>query len=106
MDATGNEFGEAQYYGCCVVDFYNRDRPHLRLGPGIPDPPSIIKVRPSGHQLTSAHRVTAKPILGGLHHEYGLRRLRPEFVRTPVRDRWTTAMVSLSPTEVEAAPVR
>jgi hypothetical protein len=33
------------------------------------------KVRSRGHRLPSAHRVTAKPILGGLHHEYGLEAL-------------------------------
>jgi putative transposase len=53
------------------VPHYNRGRPHSRLGPGIPDPALIIKVRSRGHQLPSAHRVTGKPILGGLHHEYG-----------------------------------
>jgi putative transposase len=25
-----------------------------------------------GHQISRTHRLTAKPILGGLHHEYGL----------------------------------
>jgi putative transposase len=54
------------------VPHYNRGRPHSRLGPGIPDPSSILEVQATGHKLASAHRVTAKPILGGLHHEYGL----------------------------------
>jgi hypothetical protein len=35
MDATDNELLETQYYGCCVVDFYNHGRPHASLGPGI-----------------------------------------------------------------------
>ncbi len=29
------DFGQ---YGCWVVDFYNRGRPHSSLGSGIPDP--------------------------------------------------------------------
>jgi putative transposase len=52
------------------VPHYNRGRPRSRLGPGIPDRPSSIEVRSPRHQLPSAHRITAKPILGGLHHEY------------------------------------
>jgi putative transposase len=52
------------------VPHYNRGRPHSQLGPGIPDSSSIIEVRSPGHQLPKAHRVGAKPILGGLHHEY------------------------------------
>jgi transposase InsO family protein len=49
---------------------YNRGRPHSQLGPGIPDSPSIIEVRSPRHQLPRAYRVAARPILGGLHHEY------------------------------------
>jgi len=55
---------------------YNRGRPHSSLGPGIPDPwLDEPRIKPCGHLLPLAHRVVAKPILGGLHHEYGLRRL-------------------------------
>jgi putative transposase len=50
----------------------HRGRPHARLGPGIPDPPSIIAARLPDHQLPRAHRVVATSILGGLHHEYRL----------------------------------
>jgi hypothetical protein len=32
MDATDNELLETQYYGCCVVDFYNQCRLHSALG--------------------------------------------------------------------------
>jgi putative transposase len=55
---------------------YNRGRPHSSLGPGIPDPelgdppPKLC-----GHQLPSDHKVVARPILGGLHHEYRLQML-------------------------------
>jgi putative transposase len=72
MDATDNELLETQYYGCCVVDLYNRARPHTSLGPGIPDIPLDRLAQPTGHQLPDAPRVIATPILGGLHHEYRL----------------------------------
>jgi putative transposase len=52
------------------VPHNHRGRPHARLGPGIPDPPSIIAARLPDHQLPRAHRVVAQSILGGLHHEY------------------------------------
>jgi len=51
---------------------YNRGRPHASLGPGIPEPASFIAARLPDRQLPRAHRVVAKPILGGLHHEYRL----------------------------------
>ena len=73
MDATDNELVEIQSYGCCVVDLYNRGRPHASLRPGIPDPLSQRKQPVStGHRLPEHGRVIATPILGGLHHEYHL----------------------------------
>jgi hypothetical protein len=52
------------------VGHYNRDRPHTSLGPGIPDPPhERLTPFSSGHQIRDGHRVVAKPVLGGLHHE-------------------------------------
>ena len=55
------------------VAHYNRGRPHASLGPGIPDPPHD-RVAPvsSDHQIRDGHRIIAKPVLGGLHHEYRL----------------------------------
>jgi transposase InsO family protein len=53
------------------VSHYNRGRPHASLGPGIPEP-SIVAAQPVGHQLPRAHRVAARAIFGGLHHEYRL----------------------------------
>ena len=53
------------------VAHYNRGRPHTSLGPGIPDAPDLAAV-PSGHRIRDGHRVIARPILGGLHHEYCL----------------------------------
>ena len=55
------------------VAYYNRGRPHSSLGPGFPEP-SHAKV-PAGvhrHKLPHGYRVSAKSVLGGLHHEYGL----------------------------------
>jgi putative transposase len=51
---------------------YNTGRPHMSLGPGIPDPPktSLAPQRPR-HRF-NADRVRARAILGGLHHEYAL----------------------------------
>jgi transposase InsO family protein len=54
------------------VPHYNRGRPHASLGPGIPEPTAMTVSRPAGHQLPLGHRVAAKPILAGLHHEYRL----------------------------------
>ena len=56
--------------GC--VAHYNDARPHSRLGPGIPDPSSVVAGRLPAHEIPRAHRVTATPILGGLRHEYRL----------------------------------
>jgi putative transposase len=55
------------------VQHYNRGRPHMGLGPGIPDPPIIPYARPtSRHRRGAPYVVRADPILGGLHHEYTL----------------------------------
>lgn len=51
---------------------YNHGRPHASLGPGIPDAGPEKLTRPSGHHIVAGHRVTAAPILAGLHHEYRL----------------------------------
>jgi transposase InsO family protein len=52
---------------------YNRGRPHASLGPGIPERPVEDRISQStGHRLPEGYRVAAKPILGGLHHEYSL----------------------------------
>jgi hypothetical protein len=71
MDATDNELVEAQYYGCCVVDLYNGERPHSALGPGLPGEPTR-RTALTGHRVSLTHRVVARARLGGLHHDYGL----------------------------------
>ncbi len=56
------------------VRHYNAGRPHMALGPGIPQPsvslPAPLHVH--RHQLPAPLRMVACPILGGLHHEYEL----------------------------------
>jgi transposase InsO family protein len=56
------------------VGHYNQSRPHMSLGPGIPEPIQTLPVprqsRP--HLLPAGQRVVARTVVGGLHHEYGL----------------------------------
>jgi transposase InsO family protein len=56
------------------VTHYNAGRPHMALGPGIPQPPAHLPValQAHRHQLPPRLQVVAQPILGGLHHAYGL----------------------------------
>jgi len=56
------------------VPHYNGGRPHMSLGPGIPQPPPYLPVplHVHRHQLPDPLRVVTRPILGGLHHEYRL----------------------------------
>jgi hypothetical protein len=50
---------------------YNGGRPHRSLGPGIPDSVQLNSpVCDEACRQPSSSRVIAKPILGGLHHEY------------------------------------
>jgi len=47
----------------------------MALGPGVPDPPVGTLVHPvpnSHYRPGESYAVRAKPILGGLHHEYSL----------------------------------
>jgi transposase InsO family protein len=54
---------------------YNRGRPHSALR-AVPEPPPGMPtdLQPDRHCLPAGQRVLAKPILGGLHHEYSLDR--------------------------------
>jgi putative transposase len=57
------------------IGHYNGGRPHMGLGPGVPDPPAGTLVRPvpnSRHRRGESYAVRAKRILSGLHHEYSL----------------------------------
>lgn len=53
---------------------YNAGRPHMALGPGIPEPPPLLPVTLHVHQhrLPAHLRVVSRSVLGGLHHEYRL----------------------------------
>ena len=54
----------------------HRGRPHSSLGPGIPDKTSSkAKLQPTRHCIPKEYRVSSVPILGGLHHEYGLEKI-------------------------------
>jgi transposase InsO family protein len=54
------------------VGHYNQDRPHMSLGPGIPMPTRALPVSRQAHrhQIPAGQRVVARPVLGGLHHDY------------------------------------
>ena len=54
------------------VGHYNRGRPPMSLGPGVPDPPSLSTPpqTPEPRHRIDAALVHAKSVLGGLHHEY------------------------------------
>jgi transposase InsO family protein len=56
------------------VEHYNRGRPHMVLGPGVPDPPAAISrsIPRSRHFPDDFGSVRSKAVLGGLHHEYSL----------------------------------
>jgi putative transposase len=53
---------------------YNHGRPHMSLGPGIPEPPPPLPVTlyAHRHRLPAHLRVVARSVLGGVPHEYGL----------------------------------
>jgi hypothetical protein len=46
----------------------------MALGPSIPKPRAMLPVQLQAHRhrLPDGLRVVTRPILGGLHHEYGL----------------------------------
>lgn len=56
------------------IEHYNRGRPHMALGPGVPDPPAVgvISIPKSRHRLDDLGTVRSRGVLGGLHHEYSL----------------------------------
>src|SRR5438876_2460417 len=57
------------------VTHYNMARPHMALGPGVPDPPAGMVLPANGrsrHHFGARAVVRARSVLGGLHHEYSL----------------------------------
>jgi putative transposase len=62
------------------IPHYNAGRPHMALGPGVPDPPPAYRdyQQPrSRHRREESYMICAKSILGGLHHEYSLAPVGP-----------------------------
>lgn len=59
------------------VRHYNQGRPHLSLGPGIPEPaPVFLPLQGHDrHSLAEDCKVVARAVLGGLHHEYRWERI-------------------------------
>jgi putative transposase len=53
---------------------YNVGRPHMSLGPGIPQPPASLPVplHEHRHRMSQHLQVVTHPVLGGLHHDYRL----------------------------------
>ena len=56
------------------VPHYNGGRPHMALGPGMPQPPPPLPALLQAHRhcLPEHLRVVVRPILGGLHYDYRL----------------------------------
>ena len=59
------------------VAYYNEGRPHMSLGPGIPQPrPGLPMSRQvSRHRIATGQRVVSQPVLHGLHHDYALEQM-------------------------------
>ena len=59
------------------VQHYNSGRPHMALGPGIPNRTMRFdsKTEPNRHQLPEGFQVISLPVLGGLHHQYALEKI-------------------------------
>jgi transposase InsO family protein len=56
------------------VTHYNEGRSHMSLGPGIPRPKRTLPVprQVHRHRMPTGQRIAARPVLGGLHHDYRL----------------------------------
>jgi transposase InsO family protein len=54
------------------VAHYNEGRPHMSLGPGMPQPICDLPVHRQSHRhrIAAGQHVVARSVLGGLHHEY------------------------------------
>ena len=57
---------------CEWAAHYNRARPHMALGSGVPEPNELYPAPrlEHRHRLPDGARVVSTPVLGGLHHEY------------------------------------
>jgi transposase InsO family protein len=57
------------------ANHYNRARPHMALGAGVPDPPpkcAVLLTQQFRHRIVDRFVVLEKSVSGGLHHEYSL----------------------------------
>jgi transposase InsO family protein len=56
------------------VAHYNEGRLHMSLGPSIPLPIRTLPVPQQAHRyrMPTGQHVVARPVIGGLHHDYGL----------------------------------
>jgi transposase InsO family protein len=56
------------------VPHYNQGRPHMSLGPGLPQPSLSLPVplHTDRHGIPENLQIVVRPLLGGLHHEYWL----------------------------------
>jgi putative transposase len=67
---------ERHLYGILTewLQHYNEGRPHMSLGPGIPRSISLLPVprQSRRHRMAMGQCVVARPVMGGLHHEYEL----------------------------------
>jgi transposase InsO family protein len=56
------------------VRHYNEGRPHMSLGPGIPQPMNNLPARRQSqrHRMARGQHVVTRSVLGGLHHDYRL----------------------------------
>jgi putative transposase len=56
---------------------YNQARLHASLGPGLPEPGDGLPapLQKEHYQIPVGYRVSVRPILGGLHHEYRLEKM-------------------------------
>jgi hypothetical protein len=55
----------------------NKGRPHLSLGPALPEPEHAfpVPVQKCRYQLQKGYRVKSRAVLGGLHHECWLEKI-------------------------------
>ena len=57
------------------ITHFNHGRPHVSLGPGIPEPLQHPPPQDgSRHSIATGHVILSKPVLGGVHHEYSLQK--------------------------------
>jgi putative transposase len=56
------------------VAYYNASRPHMSLGPGIPQPSFALPAprQAHAHYIRVGWQVRSRSVLGGLHHHYEL----------------------------------